>query len=169
MSEFLQSLIDNARKELDAMSVGAEHPQIRSALMDLRMAQSLLDRGMVSADGKTDKGINFAFRAHIHNAIRALHAVEDEPRLARDAERQAGTQKNRRGQWPQLDADIEKILTDNPKLTARQIFDRLPDSFSGESYYRDDDLIVSESGRELKFGGFQKRVSTVSKKINNSR
>ena len=119
MSEFLQSLIDNARRELDAMNVGAEHPQIRSALMDLRMAQSLLDRGMVSTDGKTDKGINFAFRAHIHNAIRALHAIADEPikeigQKVREGGHKghAATYGDNPKQWAEMQATVDELAKD---------------------------------------------------------
>ena len=85
--EFLQSQIDNARRELDAMNAGVEHPQIRSALAALGMAQSLLDQNMGSADGRTYKALRFAFSAHINNAIRAMHAIDEE---GRNKKRQAG-------------------------------------------------------------------------------
>ena len=119
MSDYLQSLIDNARKELDAIGIGAEHPQIRSALMDLRMAQSLLDRGMVSTDGTTDKGVNFAFRAHIHNAIRAIDAVEKEPTLHIGQKVRAGGHKGHTKaygenpeQWAAMQATVDELAKD---------------------------------------------------------
>ena len=45
------------------------------------------------------------------------------------------------------------------------IWKQLPDSYDTGPYYVDGDKIVTDSGGELLFGGFQKRVTKIRKEI----
>jgi hypothetical protein len=80
--------------------------------------------------------------------------------VARDEARQRGTRKKRKSRWPELDEWIAANWT--PDLTAASLWDKLPDSFEADSFYRDgDEIIELDSGRTLTFSGFRKRLASV--------
>jgi len=110
--EYLQSLIDDASTVLDRAP--QDHPLVRSARSQLWMAQSMLDRGLISDDGTKDKSVHFAWRAHIRNAINAYQMAMAEPRLDRDTKRQEGPRKGR-NEW--VDDWLEQQLCDDPRAS----------------------------------------------------
>jgi hypothetical protein len=165
VSDYFRKLVREAR-DLYA-ETEARFPDNRSlhtrslfndALMSIREAEQLVEC-------ENDKQLHFAFKRALADARKALLMVAAEPRLRRDAKRQAATRKKRGPRWPELDDDIRAVLERKPKASAKDIWDQLPDFYGNRTYYvnSDGDKIVSDSGRQLKFGGFRKRVSKIKK------
>ena len=162
MSDYFRQLVREAREHY--AETEAQFPDSRAllndALMSIHEAEQLVEC-------ENDKQLHFAFKRALADARKALLMVAAEPRLRRDAKRQAGVHKERGSRWPELDDDIRAVLERKPKASDKYIWNQLPNSSDLRTYDVDDDKIFNESGRQLQFGGFSKRVTEIRKKIKN--
>jgi|GEM_PF-6592979 len=119
-----------------------------------------IDRAEQELDRLTPENLDF-FHCLMHAAEYRTLIAFNLPMIMRDEVKIAGTRKNRRGRWPILD----DWVSEQGDMTAKQLWERLPDSYDGDTFYRDGDkLIERDTERTLTFSGFEKRVGKVKKK-----
>jgi len=121
------------------------------------------------APGPQQKALWTSFRKTLELADHCVRQALWDPSVQRDIRRQRGTKQKRGPRWPELDDDIRAMLEANPKASDKCIWNQLPESDELKTYYVDDDKIFNESGRELQFGGFSKRVSMIRKEFKKPR
>ncbi len=163
-------LIESKRDQLEALRRGEGiHPERRPDPEELKYTlkgiEYLIDYAeRVYRRIKNQEDINF-FHALIELAQANLYVARYTPHIVKDSQFIADRRKPRGSRWPELDDWIQQHLKGNAKATVKELWHRLPDSYEGDSFYRDGgDLIEMGTERTLTFSGFQKRVRAVKTK-----
>jgi hypothetical protein len=139
---------------------------------EMRAAADMLTEGLQAAT--TDAG-RMVVLIDISNAEQHALRLDVAPRVLRDAARQKGAKKDRRGQMPLLDAWLDEQDLD---ITDDKLHQMLPtsseiDEDADDALYRDTDESVTEKRREgpnrtitrtIKRPAFDKRVTKARKR-----
>jgi len=174
LAEVRKRVLEIQQNAIESNSTYLKHEKKYPGRIDhfMSLATSHLDdaeRMITAMVGTPTKGWWIAFRKTLEVADHYVRQALWDPDVQRAIEWKAAVKRKRGSRWPELDNDIRAGLERNPNASNKDIWNRLPDSFAGRKYYVDADngKIVSDSGRELQFGGFSSRVTKIRKDIKN--